>query len=139
MSIKSGIVQELAKQATTFKYECLTKSVLEDVMNTMTLKARTSSQYVMFTNWIGMVMYDLSFRGLTINIPKHTLEIVKKGKYSYVIHFFKKHSPVKAYVKGSMFEIKKGTKLLFMTSDLNDSVIKRINEINEESFSKSIK
>ena len=116
-------------QNNTFVYNKFTKEDFDNAISSLSKKFDSVRDYNIVTSWIGMVLFDLAMLGLTISLPKYYCEIVKKGKYLYVIHIGKRHNLIKAYVnKKHQFEIKKGTKLLFTTQKLDKFIFNKIKE-----------
>ncbi len=107
-------------------YKKLTKELLEKCIDSLNTPSKNNT-YVLYTGWLGNLLFDLAMLGMTINIPYYSVYTPKKGKYHYVFSLFSKHGAVKAYVnKNHMFEIKNGSELLFTTNNLDKFTFKKL-------------
>lgn len=107
-------------------YKKIDKDLINRLSNCLKSK-QTSSNYTLYTGWLGMVLFDLAMLGLTISVPYYTVYAPKRGKYNYVFSLFSKNGTVKAYVnKRHMFEIKNGTELLFTTNNLDKFTFEKL-------------
>ena len=115
--------------SSSFKSEPLSEKIVDAALNKVFGNYTSmNTGFIVYVGKLGQIALDIDMQRAFCNFPETYMESVRKGKYSAIVHLVNKSGLLKAYYnyKNDNFEVKKGTKLLFISNSIGACTFEKL-------------